>query len=126
MQLTTPHCYHYALKTVHSDGRAKLNAIGTSRGPQTDRPRVAEQWCRFSAATPSFTFTLPVASELCILLLLNYRQTDSTQLFHRVFTSYCCVCAAATNLAKHRCQFVTQHNEKFHKAVRTKFIPASE
>ena len=36
VQLTTPHCYHYALKTaLHSDGRAKLNAIGTSRGPQT-------------------------------------------------------------------------------------------
>ena len=104
VQLTTPHCYPYALKTaLHSDGRAKLNVNGTSRGPKTDGPRVAEHWCSFSAGTLSLSFTLPVASELRILLLLNYRQTirqhsRGTELFHRVFTSYCCVCAA-TNLA---------------------------
>jgi hypothetical protein len=37
VQLTTPHCYPYALNTaLHSDSRAKLNVIGIKRGPQTE------------------------------------------------------------------------------------------
>jgi len=55
VQLTTPHCYPYALKTaLHSDGKAKLNVIATSRGPQTEDRRTALP----------FTFRLPVASEI--------------------------------------------------------------